>query len=132
MIASAESRSEECCGFLFGDEDKGDRRLLRSLGATNVAVAERHRRFEISPLEYLNAEKIAEQHDLNLIGIYHSHPNSSAIPSLLDTQLAQPFFSYIIIATKDNKAEDIRSWRLNSKFEFEEEEIFNQTIQFNN
>jgi proteasome lid subunit RPN8/RPN11 len=74
----------------------------------------------------LNAEKFADGSGLQLLGVYHSHPNHPAVPSEHDRIAAQPFFSYIIISVKENKIADLRSWQLDDHFQFKEETIENQ------
>ncbi len=128
MIGSAESTPEECCGFLLGHETDGNRILTKTLPAKNVAHGDRRRVFEIAPLDYLSAERFAAQNNLDLLGIYHSHPNSPAIPSERDRLPAQPYFSYVILSVVNNNFKDIRSWRLDEDFQFAEEKIFNGVI----
>jgi len=125
LIAVAESMNEECCGFLFGYERREDRIVTKTRVAENVAES-RKDRFEIAPMEYLNAERFADQNNLRLVGIYHSHPDYPAMPSESDRLAAYPDFSYIIIAVTNHKFKDIRSWRLNASARFEEELISNQ------
>ena len=125
LIAVAESMKAECCGFLFGDERREDRIVTKTMVAKNVAES-RVDRFEIAPMEYLNAERFADQNNLRLVGIYHSHLDHPAIPSESDRLAAYPDLSYIIIAVTNHKFKDIRSWRLNASARFEEELISNQ------
>ena len=112
----------ECCGFLYGHEDENGRRIITQAQVVNNAKeGDKRRRFEIAPYDYLNAEKYAEQQQVQLLGIYHSHPNHPAVPSEHDRVAAQPFFSYIIISVNDQQPGPIRSWRLNDDLQFEEE-----------
>lgn len=132
MIANVESFPEERCGFLFGHKTLEDRTITKTMVAENVTQGDKHLRFEIAPKDYLSAENFAEKNDLYLLGIYHSHPNQAAVPSELDRWAAQPDFSYIIISVIRQKFAEIRSWRLNNAFQFEEEKINDPNIhQFN-
>ena len=126
LIALLEAKEEECCGFLFGYERDEDRIVTKTMKAENVAK-DKIDRFEISPLEYLNAERFADQHEMRLLGIYHSHPNHPAIPSESDRLSAYPDLSYLIVSVTNQKFKDIRSWRLNASARFEEELISNET-----
>lgn len=119
---------DECCGFLFGNEKADDRIITNILIANNSKEGDKRRRFEISAKDYLNAERFADENNLQLSGVYHSHPNHPAVPSEHDRLAAQPCFSYIIISVNKNKIADIRSWQLNENFQFEEETIKNQFI----
>ena len=115
---------DECCGFFFGSEDaRGDRTVTHVLVVNNAKEGDKRRRFEISPKDYLKAEQFADENDLQLLGVYHSHPNHPAIPSETDRLSAQPYFSYIIVSVYDKEVRDIRSWRLNSNSQFDEEFI---------
>ena len=120
---------DECCGFMFGHEDaSGNRVVTEALPINNSAVENRKRRFEIAPKDYLKGEQYAMEHDLQFLGIYHSHPNHPAIPSEHDRVAAQPFFSYVIISVESDGVKHTRSWLLNESFQFDEEEYNNQLI----
>jgi proteasome lid subunit RPN8/RPN11 len=113
---------DECCGFVFGHEDSNGRRIISEARVVkNVKEGDKRRRFEIAPQDYLDAEKYAEEKQLELLGVYHSHPNHPAVPSEHDRAAAQPFFSYLIISVNDKIPGPIRSWRLNDDWQFEEE-----------
>src|SRR6476661_961273 len=91
MIADAERTfPDECCGFFFGKEE-GDKRIISTITVVdNSKEGDKRRRFEISAGDYLKAENFADENGLSLLGVYHSHPNSPAIPSELDRISAQP------------------------------------------
>jgi proteasome lid subunit RPN8/RPN11 len=115
---------DECCGFLFGTEDvEGNRNILEIAEVDNAIEGDKRRRFEISPKDYLHAERQAIENDLLLLGIYHSHPNHPAIPSEQDRVAAQPYFSYIIISVMQGNIHHTRSWRLGEGARFSEESL---------
>ena len=132
MFADAlRSFPDECCGFFFGNEIGEERIITNILTVDNSKEGDKRRRFEIAPKDYLDAERFADENELQLLGVYHSHPNHPAVPSEHDRIAAQPYFSYIIISVKENEIADIRSWQLNENFMFEEETIENQSINQN-
>ncbi|OQP66679.1 Mov34/MPN/PAD-1 family protein [Niastella populi] len=113
---------DECCGFLYGNEDSNGRRIISLARVVkNAKDGDKGRRFEISPQDYIAAEKYAEEQQLELLGVYHSHPDHPAIPSEHDRAAAQPFFSYLIISVNNKEPGAIRSWRLNDDGQFDEE-----------
>ena len=114
---------DECCGFLFGIEKGNDRFITDILIVNNAKEGDKKRRFEISAKDYLKAERYADENGLQLLCIYHSHPNHPAIPSEHDRVAAQPWFSYVIVSVLEKKLGRIRSWRLNEEQQFEEEQI---------
>jgi proteasome lid subunit RPN8/RPN11 len=120
-----EDYPDECCGFLYGAE--GDFRVIQEAKPVlNKVTENRKRRFEISPQDYLLAERYAIENDLTLLGVYHSHPNHPAVPSIHDLEQAVPFFSYIIISVSDNRIKSLRSWQLQESG-FVEEKVHSET-----
>ncbi|MBX2841166.1 MAG: M67 family metallopeptidase [Flammeovirgaceae bacterium] len=112
----------ECCGFFYG-KDGEIRNIEVAKIVTNSKEGDQRRRFEVSPLDYLKAERYADEIGQTLLGIYHSHPEHPAIPSEHDLKQAVPFFSYIIISVMKGKTEVTKSWQLDDAGKFEEEEI---------
>ncbi|MDR3347136.1 MAG: M67 family metallopeptidase [Helicobacteraceae bacterium] len=116
----------ECCGILLGRIDGSTRRVEELLPIENAREeAEQYHRFVITPKDFMRGESIASAKGLEITGFYHSHPNAKAEPSQYDQDHALPFYSYVIVAVKNAKAGDLRSWELaedRSKF-FEEEVI---------
>lgn len=112
----------ECCGFFFG-EDAEERKVSHILRVENSKEGDQRRRFEIAPEDYRKAEAYAEELELDLLGVYHSHPDHPAEPSEHDRSVALPFFSYIILSVQDGKSEALRSWQLNEDRKFKEEPL---------
>ncbi len=83
----------------------------------------RRRRYAIAPQVLLANQKAARQVGLEIIGIYHSHPNYPAIPSEFDRKFAWSTYSYIIIAVTHGHATDLTAWTLDSEGAFVREEI---------
>ncbi|MBS1575586.1 MAG: M67 family metallopeptidase [Bacteroidetes bacterium] len=119
---------DECCGFLFGKEDSDSRTVIKIQVVDNAKEGDKRRRFMISAKDYLKAEQFADENNLQLMGVYHSHPNHPAIPSEHDRVAAQPYFSYIILSVMNNEFDHIRSWQLNQQQQFEEEKVLIQQL----
>lgn len=119
---------DECCGFLFGKEDSDSRTVIKIRVVDNAKEGDKRRRFMISAKDYLKAEQFADENNLQLMGVYHSHPNHPAIPSEHDRVAAQPYFSYIILSVMNNEFDHIRSWQLNQQQQFEEEKVLIQQL----
>ena len=116
-----EAYPEEGAGFLMGVD--GEVKEIFSLPNAREDEA-RHNRFLITPEDYLKAELKADELELDLIGVFHSHPDCPNVPSEYDREWAQPFFSYIITRVDDGKAVNHRSWRLvEDRSKYDEEEI---------
>ena len=112
----------ECCGFVFGKDLPGERIITEVHTTPNNQQGDQRRRFEVDPRNYLKAERYALEKDITLLGIYHSHPDHPAVPSVHDLKQAVPFFSYLILSTEKEQVKKTTSWQLYHQ-QFEEEEI---------
>jgi len=111
----------EGAGFLLGVD--GDVQDVLPLDNAREEEA-RHNRFLITPEDYLKAEMQAAGLGVDLIGVFHSHPDCPNVPSEYDREWAQPFFSYIITRVDEGKVVSHRSWRLiEDRTKYDEEEI---------
>jgi proteasome lid subunit RPN8/RPN11 len=118
-----ESFPEECCGFLIGSV-KEPRRVVEARRARNVAEEARSRRYRVDPLELLHADEDARAKRLDLIGIYHSHPNHPAVPSDYDESHAAGWYTYVIQSLVNREPRELTAWRFDETAQrFEPEEL---------
>jgi proteasome lid subunit RPN8/RPN11 len=112
--AAAAGYPHEVCGILLGAEGQATRRITRALPIENTFEAgERHRRYLITPRDLLAAERVAGKEGLDVLGIYHSHPDDAGIPSAFDRDhAAWTGWSYLIIPVARGQPAAIRAWRL--------------------
>ncbi len=103
-----ESYPYECCGALIG---RGSL-VTEALALPNATEHGPRRRFLVRPVDYRAAERRAVGLDAELIGFYHSHPDSPARPSRYDLDHAWPVFAYVIVAVAGGKPTALTSWRL--------------------
>lgn len=128
--------AEECCGLLVGQSTFRNglwhRVLHRVEPTTNVWDTQTElpaegfsttRRYAIAPEDLLRTQKVARTLGCDIIGIYHSHPDQSAVPSECDRKWAWPQYSYIIVSVQRGIACDLRSWVLNEHERFQSETI---------
>lgn len=113
----------ECCGFLYGKAKDGSRDVSEAVPVRNRNEENKGRRFEVSPADYMRAEQYADENGLELLGVYHSHPDHPARPSEFDRKKALPWFSYVIVSVGAGEKKDITSWRLNADHHFLEEKL---------
>ena len=112
-----EGYPEESCGILLGVVGEGShgeepRRVSRLLTISNERERERERRYLIGPDAFRRAEAEAIESGLDVVGVYHSHPDHPAIPSEVDRELAWPWYSYLIVSVIRGRPQTLRSWRL--------------------
>ena len=115
----------ECCGLLLGRIIDGEKILEETYAAENAKEpGTQHNRFLIPPRAMLQAERYAREKKLDVLGFYHSHPNAEARPSQFDLDHAWPFYSYVIVSVKGNKAQAVNSWKITEdRSRFDREEI---------
>ena len=77
----------ESCAMLFGKK-VGDNWNVKEVFLTQN-IDDSQTNFTISPEELLKGYQIAEKNQLEVVGIFHSHPNSDAIPSNTDKKFMQ-------------------------------------------
>lgn len=121
MRRHAESLApEECCGILVGHAMASHSEVRDVLTARNVAQ-DRRRRYDIDPRQLLDAHREARQDGRDIVGYFHSHPASPAVPSRTDGKNAWPDTSYVILGLEDGRVTSLRSWRwVDGRFHEEE------------
>ncbi|WGV23264.1 M67 family metallopeptidase [Halotia branconii] len=125
---------DECCGIILGYLGTS-KTVVEVMPTENAWIQEaanfpgevqsQERRYAIAPQVMLQVQKTARDNSLNIIGIYHSHPDYAAIPSECDRIYAWPEYSYIIVSVQNSKADDIQSWSLDQHHQFQPELIKN-------
>lgn len=103
---------EECCGVLIGRAGAEPQRVELVREIANVHEEERRRRFLLDPRQHLAAQKEARARGLQVIGVYHSHPDHSAQPSEHDRVHAWPNLCYLIVAVERGTAGEMTAWSL--------------------
>ena len=97
----------ECCGILGG---KGEtvQRAFELQNAEKSPI-----RFSISPQEQLKFFDEIERHSIEMLAIYHSHPDSIPFPSETDVNMAfYPEVSSIIISLKERDNPVVKAFRI--------------------
>lgn len=119
--AAAAGYPDETCGLLLGTSG-GEGCVVTAQHAARNLNRERARdRFELDPQAYLAAEARAAAEGIEVVGVWHSHPDHPARPSETDRRQAWPGWSYVILAVASGEVVDLRSWRLAGKVFIEEE-----------
>jgi proteasome lid subunit RPN8/RPN11 len=95
------NRPYEACGVLVGTINGSMAQVEKALP---IANAKRTRTsFELNPKEFYKAWNEAEKNGKEIVGVYHTHPVSSAVPSLWDRETMQNDTSVWLIAGADGK-----------------------------
>jgi proteasome lid subunit RPN8/RPN11 len=110
--AALQGYPRECCGLLLGGGGGGDTRVERMVPARNLDTARPTDRYELAPEDLLAADSLARAQRLDIVGVWHSHPDHPARPSESDEQAAWADWSYLIAGVARSGLTDLRSWRL--------------------
>jgi proteasome lid subunit RPN8/RPN11 len=106
---------EECCGLLIGRVTAVGRRVEQVRWVENAwdraGAAElgedwsrtRESRYFIDPQEMLAVMREGRSQNLEIVGVYHSHPDQEAVPSECDRRLAWEQYSYLIVAVRGGR-----------------------------
>lgn len=105
-----ESYPHECCGFLLGHFKDGG--LVGQVRRATNQNTERADRFVISPEEFAQVQFAADEAEIEIIGIYHSHPDWPAIPSQTDLESAWEEVYYLITSVHEGRPLNTNVWRL--------------------
>lgn len=126
---------EECCGLILGYLSSQGKTVVEVIPTDNVWNTEAsnftqaqkeystRKRYAIAPQVMLQIQKEARSRNLNIIGIYHSHPDYPAIPSEWDRLYAWGEYSYIIVSVQNGKAGELQSWSLDDNHQFHSETL---------
>ena len=102
-------KPNEVCGLIAGRAGRPVKLYRTTNNDPNPRV-----RFNVEPLELLEALREMEDRGWSLLAIYHSHPNSEAYPSATDISLAYyPEAVYLIVSLANDDAPVVRAFRLN-------------------
>jgi proteasome lid subunit RPN8/RPN11 len=145
--SAAASYPVECCGILLGRRQFGpanaaaevSREVVQVVATENAWApsllgytdAERDSgqehslgdRYWIDPAVLLQVQRSARDQGLEVLGIYHSHPDHPAVPSECDRALAWPVYSYVIVSVVKGQVADFTSWRLDDHHQFQREPV---------
>lgn len=116
---------EEGAGLLLGTVIGGQKQVTQILALANSREeGARHNRYLLTPQDYLRGEQEADRLGLDVLGIFHSHPDHPNLPSEFDRDWAMPWFSYLITSVQAGQAVESRSWLLTEdRSQFSEEQI---------
>ena len=99
MISHArETYPNECCGAMLGAIDGAGKTVRVALPLENAFHGVQAARYELRPQDLLAADHAAHERHMELIGIYHSHPDCGAYFSKTDLQNSCPWYSFVVLS----------------------------------
>lgn len=125
IIAHARAEApNECCGMLAGHGEV----VEEVFPGRNQDQSPKT--YLMDPLDQLRAFRTMDERGMELVGIYHSHPQTEAVPSRTDRERALdgdgnalfPDARYLIVSLRDAARPQVRVFRIRAG-EVTEEEV---------
>ena len=111
MVAHARrAYPNECCGAMLGSAVDGAKDVREALPLENAYAGEQGERYELRPEDLLAADRAARERRMDLIGIYHSHPDCDAYFSETDLKNSCPWYSFVVLSIRNGEFHDANSW----------------------
>ena len=108
MADARREPSQECCGLLAGRDGV----ITHAYPARNAA-SDPATRYEIAPEELFRIMREIRGVGLQLLGIYHSHPNGANEPSRTDIARAYyPDAAYLIVSPQPDAEAPVRAFSI--------------------
>jgi proteasome lid subunit RPN8/RPN11 len=111
MVAHArETYPNECCGAMLGSTDGEQKAVRVAIRLRNAFEGAQAARYELRPADLLAADKAARERKMDLIGIYHSHPDCDAYFSKTDLRNSCPWYSFVVLSIQKGEFHHANSW----------------------
>lgn len=116
MVKHAEaSFPNECCGAMIGTVDGEVKSVTLAEPMENAFTGEQAAHYELRPEDLLAADRKARAAGLDLIGIFHSHPDCDAYFSKTDLENSCPWYSFVVLSVKNGKFDHANSFLPNAE-----------------
>jgi len=109
---AARGYPDETCGLLVGTVEGGRVRVVRAEAAGNLDRERARDRYALDPGDFVRIDAAARADGLDIVGIWHSHPDHPARPSDTDLERAWNGYGYLIASVGRDGVREIRSWWL--------------------
>lgn len=105
----------ECCGVMVGSIDGDAKTVKLAMPMENAYQGAQEDRYEIRPEELLRADREARKQGLDLIGIFHSHPDCDAYFSKTDLENSCPWYSFVVLSIRNGEFDHANSFLPNAE-----------------
>jgi len=112
MVLHAErAYPNECCGAMLGHTQSENNKVVTdAVALENSFVGRQTDRYELKPEDLLAADQAARARGLDLIGIFHSHPDCDAYFSDTDLKNSCPWYSFVVLSVQKGKFDHANSY----------------------
>ena len=111
MVSHAqEAYPNECVGAMLGLIDGNSKSVAVAMPLQNAFEGAQAERYELRPADLLAADHGARERNMDLIGIYHSHPDCDAYFSRTDLRNSCPWYSFVVLSIQKGEFHHANSW----------------------
>ena len=111
MVGHAEATyPNECVGVMLGASENGRKTVQVALRMENVMPGSQRERYQLDSKDLLAADAEAGRRGMELIGIYHSHPDCDAYFSQTDLKNSCPWYSFVVLSVQQGRYHHANSW----------------------
>ena len=100
----------ECCGAMLGHVQGDVKLVTEAVPLENAFAGDQSDRYELRPEDLLAADREAQARGLDLIGIFHSHPDCDAYFSATDLQNSCPWYSFVVLSIHNGSFDHVNSF----------------------
>ncbi len=126
MVAHARAAyPNEACGAMLGVVGDGVKTVKVAIALENSFPGRQETRYELRPEDLLAADRHARRSGMDLIGIFHSHPDCGAYFSETDLKNSCPWYSFVVLSIRQGEFDHARSFRPDpDQTKADEEELY--------
>ncbi|HEX6897799.1 MAG TPA: M67 family metallopeptidase [Bryobacteraceae bacterium] len=108
MVSHAEKTfPKECCGVMVGSDGV----VREAVPVPNAYTGPQEDFFVMDPQDLSRVDREARGKGLEVLGIFHSHPNCDAYFSKRDLEHSCSWFSYVVLSVKNGRFDHANSYR---------------------
>ena len=100
---------------MLGRADGDDKAVVTAIPLENAYPGAQRERYELRPEDLLFAEREARRQSMDLVGIFHSHPDCDAYFSATDLKNSCPWYSFVVISIRKGEFDHANSWLPNAE-----------------
>lgn len=100
---------------MLGKIDDASKEVVVSIRLDNASAGSQAARYELRPDDLMKADREARSRGLDLVGIYHSHPDCDAYFSETDLKNSCPWYSFVVLSIQKGEFDHASSWLPNAE-----------------
>ncbi len=99
MVSHARSTyPNECCGAMLGSIDGDQKSVQVAVVLENAFAGAQGTFYQLRPEDLIKADAEARRQGMDLVGIFHSHPDCDAYFSKTDLENSCPWYSFVVLS----------------------------------